>query len=358
MSDDEPKSIRALFLTAERLRNQISNAYDSSTPTYQENLSAAIATYESCLTLSEQVSLFSPNESLDDISSSDLQYMSIAYQLADLVQKIRSTDIAERKENLLKAREYYERFYKLLDVYDILSKSDTKLWESYLEDKAQFSTASTRDAAARRETKIARFREEKELKKKIDYIHANPKLAENDEQLVRSLHLTNLTFQSHQGFAALESLAQELHIISLAPPPQPANPSSSTPSDAREGSRGDAYSERLDTSLGGLGNYSGPILSSSGKPLRPFTLTDNRAQLRKNVFRPDHNLPTMSIDDYLEEEKKRGGIIEGGGEQSGIRPEVDEDDFDKADEETMKARAWDEYVEENPKGSGNTLNRG
>jgi hypothetical protein len=24
----------------------------------------------------------------------------------------------------------------------------------------------------------------------------------------------------------------------------------------------------------------------------------------------------------------------------------------------MKARAWDEYVEANPKGSGNTLNRG
>jgi immunoglobulin-binding protein 1 len=29
-----------------------------------------------------------------------------------------------------------------------------------------------------------------------------------------------------------------------------------------------------------------------------------------------------------------------------------------ADEETMKQRSWDEYVEENPKGSGNTLNRG
>jgi immunoglobulin-binding protein 1 len=73
MSDDEPKSIRALFLTAERLRNDLSNAYDSNTPSFQEKLSNAIATYESCLTLSEQVSLFSPNETLDDVSSSDLQ---------------------------------------------------------------------------------------------------------------------------------------------------------------------------------------------------------------------------------------------------------------------------------------------
>jgi immunoglobulin-binding protein 1 len=66
----------------------------------------------------------------------------------------------------------------------------------------------------------------------------------------------------------------------------------------------------------------------------------------------------MTIDEYLEEEKRRGGIIEGGGEQSGLRAEPDEDNFEKADAETMKAREWDEFAEENPKGSGNTLNRG
>jgi immunoglobulin-binding protein 1 len=92
--------------------------------------------------------------------------------------------------------------------------------------------------------------------------------------------------------------------------------------------------------------------------MRPFTLLDTRQNLKKNVFRPDHSLPTMTIDEYLEEEKRRGGIIEGGGAQSGIKPEPNEDDLEAADAETMKARAWDEYVEENPKGSGNTLNRG
>jgi immunoglobulin-binding protein 1 len=73
MSEEEPKTIRALFLTAERLRNDLSASYDSNSPTYQENLTTAITTYESCLTLAEQVSLFSPNESLDDVSSSDIQ---------------------------------------------------------------------------------------------------------------------------------------------------------------------------------------------------------------------------------------------------------------------------------------------
>ncbi|KAF2855785.1 type 2A phosphatase-associated protein 42 [Plenodomus tracheiphilus IPT5] len=354
---DEPQSIRGLFLTAERVRQSLLSSYEPNSPAYQENLTMTIATYEECLKLAEQVSLFSPNETLEDISSSELQYMAINHHLAELVQKISSIEIAVRKQNLLRARTHYEKFLKLLDSYDLLNKADAKLFEAYTEDKANFSTANTRDAAARRDAKINRFREEKELKRKLEYLQQNPKLAEQDEQVVRDLHLTNLAFMVHQTFQSLESLAQELHIISLAPPTPPQGQPGPT-QDGREDDRNkNGYSERLDGDFAGL-RYSGPILDSGGKPMRPFTLLDSRQTLKKNVFRPDHSLPTMTIDEYLEEEKRRGGMIEGGGPQSEVQPEPNEDDLVAADEETMKQRAWDEYVEENPKGSGNTLNRG
>jgi immunoglobulin-binding protein 1 len=168
--------------------------------------------------------------------------------------------------------------------------------------------------------------------------------------------LTNLEFMVFQTFQALESMAMELQIIAMAPPAPPPGVTGPTP-DSRDDTRNkDAYSERLDGQLPGLRN-SGPILSSDGKPMRPFTLLDSRQSLKKDVFR-ERNLPTMTIDEYLEEEKRRGGMIEGGGPQSEMQPEPNEDDFNAADEETMKQRAWDEYVEENPKGSGNTINRG
>lgn len=93
--------------------------------------------------------------------------MAITYHLAELMLKIHG-DLNARKANLLKAQEFYERFLKLLDSYDMLSRSDSRLFETYLENKTEFSTASTKDAAARRETKVARFREEKELKKKLE----------------------------------------------------------------------------------------------------------------------------------------------------------------------------------------------
>lgn len=57
----------------------------------------------------------------------------------------------------------------------------------------------------------------------------------------------------------------------------------------------------------------------------------------------------MTIDEYLEEERARGGIIEGGGAASGLSPEPDEDNYEKGDAEMYKAREWDEFVEANPK---------
>ncbi len=128
----------------------------------------------------------------------------------------------------------------------------------------------------------------------------------------------------------------------------------------RNGQRRDDYSDRLDPSVSSLLNRgkAGPILSKDGKPLKPFTLLDNRQRLRDGVFRPDHSLPTMTIDEYLAEERRRGGMVDGGGEQSGRSAEIDEDNLVKADAETMKAREWDEFTEANPKGSGNTINRG
>lgn len=206
--------------------------------------------------------------------------------------------------------------------------------------------------------KIGRFREEKALKQQLDHLQRNPLALQNDDDLYRELQLAHVSYCTHQTFQSLESIAQELHILSMAPPPLPLGQPANAPDSRERGNRSDTYSERLDGASHLSAGLSGPILSPDGKPLRPFTLLDTRQTLQKGVFRPDHSLPTMTIDEYLEEERRRGGMIEGGGAQSGMRPEPDEDDFDKADEETMKARAWDEFTEDNPKGSGNTLNRG
>jgi len=352
MSQD-PQGLRASFASAESKRKQLDSSYSTNTASYQELLQSAISLYERCLQLADSISLFSPNETLEDVATNDLQYLTLNYYLADLQVR---RQYVNRKEILSDAQTAYSRFIRQLDSYDILTSADSKLYEQYLEAPTTFSTASTSDPAARRETKIRRFKEEKELKNNLEFLQQNPAATQNDDALYRKMQLARISFCIHQTFAALESIAQELHILSLAPKEPQRREEGQIRDDRERGRPTDGYSERLDSPLSA--GLTGPLLSADGKPMRPFTLLDKRSEFRNGVFRPDHSLPTMTIDEYLEEERRRGGMIEGGGAQSGMKPEPDEDDIAKADEETLKARAWDDYVEANPKGSGNTLNRG
>ncbi|KAI9772520.1 MAG: hypothetical protein M1840_000725 [Geoglossum simile] len=345
---NEPQNLRALFASAEERRKQLESALETSSFAYQQSLGAAVATYEDCRGFADGLSLFSPNETVDDIPSGDLRYLLIDYHLAELMIR---DNTSGRKNVLQRARAVYERYLSLLETCEILSDDDGKLFERFLENRDSFSTASTTNAATRRETKISRFREEKAMKKRLEHLAQNPTALQNDDSALRDLHLTNIRFCAHQAFQSLESIAQELQILALAPPaPSPGVEAATSDHRERNGAV-DKYSDRLDPSIPRLlaGGGVGPILSKDGKPLQPFTLLDSREQLRKGVFRPGHNLPTMTIDEYLEEERRRGGIIEGGGEASGVRPEPDEDNYDKADQETVKARAWDEFTEANPK---------
>ena len=351
---EEERSLKATHTEAEEKRISLENSFSSNSPAFQENLLSAIHLYEQCLSIADRISLFSPNESLEDIGTADLQYLLLNYRLAELVLRING---GERKGYLQRAQKSYERFLRQLDSYDILSKPDAALLEQYQEAPTTFSTAATADPAARRETKIRRFKEEKALKQKLEYMKSNPSVLQNDDAAYRELQLTEINFCTHQTFQSLESIAQELHILSMAPPSPSPDRNPQQPQDIRERNKDtSAYSERLDGPMSA--GLRGPLLSKDGKPLRPFTLTSKRQEFANGVFRPDHSLPTMSIDEYLEEERRRGGMIEGGGPQSGVKPEVDEDDYEAGERETMKAREWDEFVEANPKGSGNTLNRG
>lgn len=297
------------------------------------------------------------------------------YYLADLIQR---DSVSNRLTVLRRAQKAYERFLSLLDTYSMLSTSDRKLYERYTENKDEFSLTSSNDAGARRDTKISRFKQENELKLKIEvylsfrphrplhdlfsqFLSKVPLALQGDDAALREICLAEIQLSVHHSFHALDQTAQELKILALIPPTPPADPREQEADyRSRNGHRKEDYSERLDPSLSQPLNRgkAGPILSKEGKPLQPFTLLDSRQRLRDSVFRPDHSLPTMTIDEYLAEEKRRGGIVDGGGEASGRPAEPNEDDLARADVDTMKAREWDEFVETNPKGSGNTLNRG
>ncbi|KAI0401012.1 TAP42-like family protein [Xylaria palmicola] len=359
---EESRTLKSVFQSAEGKRLAVEASFEMTAPAYQEDVAAALKSYEECIHIIDKISLFSRNESLEDISTSDLPYLLVLYHVAELLQKVSASSPLERKRILASTREAYEKFLHLLDSYSILSPQDSKLFAEYNTDPTDFSTISTKDPNARRNAKIANFKAEKQLKQRLAYMRNSPRYLEDggDEEAVRELYLANVALSVHMTFQGLEGINREAEVLAQAPIPLIPHHTTVQEDERRrkEAIENEAYSEKLDAPLRLQAGFKGPLLSKEGKPLRPFTLVGNRQELQRGVFRPGHNLPTMSIDEYLEEERRRGGIIEGGGEASGRQPEPDEDNMDKADEETMKARAWDEFKEANPRGSGNTLNRG
>ncbi|KAI9618530.1 hypothetical protein H4Q26_012351 [Puccinia striiformis f. sp. tritici PST-130] len=92
-------------------------------------------------------------------------------------------------------------------------------------------------------------------------------------------------------------------------------------------------------------------------------------QLRADVFKADWNLPTMTIDDYLNEQQAMGNFLSGGGpdQHNKLTPgerdklEAEEDNLkgdSKAEELRLKAVQWNLFTDDHRKGEGNMLNRG
>ena len=361
-SDNAPQSLRDLFDSAESKRQAIESSYDTTSPSYAAQVEEAGSLYTTVLAQISAVSLFSPNEGVEDIATSELPFLLTSFRLAELVQRTPRLPPRERIALLRRARLAYDAFLNLVDAYGLVTPPYDKLLERYRDEGERFAlVASGADAAAKRNGKIASFKAEKLLKDKLEALRRNPRYAQTgDEELVREVHLANLAFCIHTTFNSLDSLNRELDLLAQAPPdPSVPADNNTVANDARHHQREEAFDPtlRLDGPLRqGIGN-TGPLLSKNGKPLQPFTLlgSNARSEMARGVFRPGHNLPTMSIDEYLEEERRRGNIIEGG-EQP--RPVVDEDDMEVADRATYKARDWDDFKDDNPRGSGNTMNMG
>ncbi|KAF3937026.1 hypothetical protein ABW19_dt0210006 [Dactylella cylindrospora] len=376
-AETNPTSLKSFWEKVERQRRDLASSTDYNSSSYKSAVVDAISTISACRDAINNLSLFSTNETIEDVATSELKsaspdsYRTIQlqeetintdrfirnrYMLADAYRGdllLKLHDRATRLSTLHSARDAYRSFLSLCDSYGLLGSYEKKAYKisESLSPTAFFDIHA--DAAARRNSKIERYKQEKELKAKLEHLSKLNESPNIDDEDVRSLYLSQIQLAIMQSLQQLEGISLEIDILGKAPSEEEmAEKRRKQQEDderARRRREDDGYSDRVDPSEIFTKANGRPLLSSDGKPLRPFTLLSNREMVKGQVFGPGHRLPTMTIDEYLEEEKRRGGVIEGGGEQSGIQPEPDEDNMDLADQETYKARQWDEFTEANPK---------
>jgi len=93
------------------------------------------------------------------------RYLTVEYLLADLLQRSYNSD---REALLRRSLENYEGYLSRMDDYGLLNDGNRKLYERYNSNPTSFSLTPVNNAATRREVKVSRFREEKELKQKLE----------------------------------------------------------------------------------------------------------------------------------------------------------------------------------------------
>jgi hypothetical protein len=189
------------------------------------------------------------------------------------------------------------------------------------------------------------------------------------ENILREATLLLLRLFYAQACSQLEGVDQEIQLLRNAPTPPPLP---KPPADAQRNKAKDEDMWKLDAAP--EPSKRGPLLDPNGKPLQPFTILpagmSDRTRLRAQVFGPDHRLPTMTIDEYLEIERQRGGILPSGGPPSEAQPTSSEQltidsEMDGtvlgelgAGERRHKDEQWAQYTDTHPRGAGNTMNRG
>lgn len=256
----------------------------------------------------DSLGLFSTNETIDECTTGSLPFMSVQYLMAMVTQRLASSDIEERRALLLAAQEHLASFLELLRSYGVFEET----------------LPTSRSPGVTRQHKIDRLQRCQQLQKSVDE-RKGAVAKQLDDSLVRQFYLDQVQLHALQALSELEMLVNELALLSHAPG-EPARPAPPPPKHVR-------------------------------RVTQPFTILKTRASAKAAVFRPGHNLPTMTIDEYLALEQQRGGLISGGGPQQ--QPAEDDDERDVDDEEKRRSvRAMDEYKDDHRKGSGNTFNRG
>lgn len=92
----------------------------------------------------------------------------------------------------------------------------------------------------------------------------------------------------------------------------------------------------------------------------PFViLPTGRDQAKAKVFGSSHRLPTMTIDQYLELERQRGGILDAKSpaKESEEEPEEEMSTLAYDSQEVYRLRDFDAFKDDNRRGSGNRMGK-
>lgn len=339
VEDADDVQIGTAFYDAYKRSRELLHSSDESPS--QDNIDKLLAKLKAIAWRVDQLHLFSPNEELDDINTTDLKFLLMPFLLAETAAA--TQDMAQRLQALRNAVVYWRTFGQLCERLKLAHADDMR--------SLSLTSENHTDQMTRRDEKIARYKRSKELDKKVAWLFKKRREACGDEfrwgtvgfdeDLERDLILALLSRAAGDTVEGLNSAEVEIPMLEMMM--------------ARGGP--------------GAGR---PARSSEPPAEKPWCIRiQDKAELQKlyleQVFQPDIPMPTMSLAECAEIEMRQARERQQHGAEMEARQHAEDDarwysgdrygNREEYEEvaKTYKDRDWDDWKDEHPYGSGNKM---
>ncbi|XP_045674219.1 immunoglobulin-binding protein 1-like [Phyllostomus hastatus] len=329
-----------LFETIQQLLDEVEEAAEPTTSRIiQGKVLKGLDLLKKAAEMLSQLDLFSKNEDLEEIASTDLKYLMVpAFQGALTMKQVNPS---KRLDHLQCAREHFLNYLTQCQCYHV---AEFELPQTK-NNSAENNTASSPKAypslilmASQRQAKIERYKQRKEVEHRLSALRSAVESGQVDDEHVREYYLLHLRRWVCISLEEIESIDQEIKILRDK----------------------DSFGE-ASTSHSSL---------QDKPPMKPFILTRNVAQAK--VFGAGYpSLASMTVSEWYDQHPRFGALPDQ--EISKTTSEVkradqekedqdqkeDKEDEYEYDEQTLhQVQQRDDWKDTHPRGYGNRQNMG
>ncbi|KAH9325988.1 hypothetical protein KI387_006166, partial [Taxus chinensis] len=359
-----------------------------------DNLKRACELLHQCELMIDRLGLFSPNEGKEDISTADLKYLLVPFYLGELTEKI----LDSNRLKIVKTSQFHlKEFVSICEKLELVPKEEL---EALVQD-------GTDMPEARRAKKVTRFKRQKAAESKLQDIkerkerrsrsmqaaaidtsieHGEEPILDDDGEEEREAWFITISLALCKALDLLDGLKKEEELVSCMMGSNLQNGQNEAMrtmleerskkveawhKDAARRSRfekpmqpitcatfaTDVLEGRANPSQGNEHKHR-PLLFGPASVVSGNIATE-REQIAAQVFQLRHRLPTMSIEEAGMREmemmnkwqEQTAKHLEGANSSWFRNGQKDATSDDEAAED--KARAWDDWKDDNPRGAGN-----
>ncbi|XP_043487349.1 immunoglobulin-binding protein 1 [Polistes fuscatus] len=356
MSEDKKdnSTLSELFDNAFKLFNNINKTDEpTNAPKIQSDIRKAMNMFEDLTRFVSAVDMFSENETIDEIATEHLKYLLLPAFLGTLITKICGTN---DRMHLIKVAEIY--FIDFLKRVKACGITDINIPQASLEqENGSSSNARVKSNAEMitemvscRNTKLQRYREQKELESRLDILQKNLDNPNIDDETKREYFMALLKLYVIQTIEELSSIAAEKPILEHMQKIGPSETMTHRPSQK---------------------------FKPSANKLQPIIITRN--ELQKKVYGAGYpSLPVLTVQEFYDQRVTEGDWPDASqrnqinskclqdmaksndneNTQEDIENIEKEEKIEQDDPELLeRTRAMDEYKDTHRRGWGNRANR-